>query len=264
MSFKNKIVWITGASSGIGEALTEQLIREGAKVIISSRRKEVLEEIRDRFPARRDDIHVLPLDLADIPGMEAKGLEALSFYGHIDYLINNGGISQRALVADMKMDVLEQIMNVNFMGTAAVTKSVLPSMIDRKSGHIVVISSVMGKFGTQLRSGYSASKHALQGFFDSLRNEVYKDNIKVTIICPGYVRTNVSINAVTADGSKHGVMEPGQEHGISPEVCAEKILSAVSKGKNEVLIGGKEILGVYLKRFVPNLFMKILRNMEVH
>lgn len=264
MSFKNKVVWITGASSGIGEALTELMIREGVRLIISSRRTEVLEEIRNRFPARRDDIHVLPLDLSDLPSLRAKGEEALSYYGHIDYLINNGGISQRALVADMKMEVLERIMNVNFMGNVAVTKSVLPSMIERKSGHIVVISSVMGKFGTQLRSGYSASKHALHGFFDSLRNEVFKDNIKVTIICPGYIRTNVSINAVTADGSKHGVMEHGQEHGLAPEICAEKILSAVSKEKNEVLIGGKEILGVYLKRFVPNLFMRILRNMEVH
>ena len=264
MSFKNKVVWITGASSGIGEALAEHLITEKAEVILSSRRAEVLEEIRDRFPSQKEHIHILPLDLSDLSSLQAKGQEALSYYGHIDYLINNGGISQRALVSDMKLEVLEHIMNVNFMGTVTVTKSILPSMIERKSGHIVVISSVMGKFGTQLRSGYSASKHALQGFFDSLRNEVYKDNIKVTIICPGYVRTNVSINAVTADGSKHGVMEPGQEHGIAPEVCAEKILSAVSKGKNEVLIGGKEILGVYLKRFVPNLFMRILRNMDVH
>ena len=264
MSFTNKVVWITGASSGIGEALAEQFIRQGAKVILSSRRAEVLEEIKARFPEQKDNIHVLPLDLSEISTLEVKGKQALSFYGHIDYLINNGGISQRALVANMELDVLDRIMKVNFMGTVAITKSVLPSMIERKSGHIVVISSVMGKFGTQLRSGYSASKHALQGFFDSLRNEVYEDNIKVTIICPGYVRTNVSINAVTADGSKHGVMEPGQEHGITPDECAKKIIWAVNKGKNEVLIGGKEILGVYLKRFVPNLFMKILRNMEVH
>lgn len=263
MSFKQKIVWITGASSGIGEALAELLIQEGAKVIISSRRKEVLEDLKSHFPSKSDNIYVLPLDLYDIESLKDKGKEALAAFGHIDYLINNGGISQRSLVNETDIHVFDRIMKVNFLGSVAVTKSVLPSMIERKSGHIVVISSVMGKFGTQLRAGYSASKHALHGFFDSLRNEVYEDNIKVTVICPGYIRTNVSINAVTADGSKHGVMEPGQEHGMAPEICAEKILGAVKKGKNEILIGGEEIMGVYLKRFFPGLLMKILRNRDV-
>jgi short-subunit dehydrogenase len=264
MSFSNKVVWITGASSGIGEALTDQFIKKGAKVIISSRRKGVLEEVKSRYPEKQDEIKVLPLDLSDTSSLKEKAEQAKSFFGQIDYLINNGGISQRAAVNEMDIDVLDKVMKVNFMGSAALTKYVLPGMIERQSGHIVVISSVMGKFGTQLRSGYAASKHALHGFFDSLRNEVYKDNINVTIICPGYIKTNVSKNALTADGTKYGKMDPGQEHGLTPEECAVKILEAILKKKDEVYIGGgKEHLALYLKRFFPGLLARIMRGMEV-
>jgi dehydrogenase/reductase SDR family protein 7B len=264
MSFTNKVVWITGASSGIGEALTDQFIKKGAKVIISSRRKEVLEEVKSRYPNQQDQIKVLPLDLSNIDHLKEKSEQAEQFYGQIDYLVNNGGISQRAAVNEIDIDVLDKVMKVNFMGSAALTKYILPGMIKRQNGHIIVISSVMGKFGTQLRSGYAASKHALHGFFDSLRNEVYRDNINVTIICPGYIKTNVSKNALTADGSKYGKMDPGQEHGLTPEESAVKILDAIRKKKDEVYIGGgKERLALYLKRFFPGLLARIMRGMEV-
>ena len=264
MDFMDKVIWITGASSGIGEALSRELAKRRASLILSSRNSVKLETLKEEIEKDASSVHILPLDLSQTEELKAKGKEALAIHGHIDMLINNGGISQRASVLDLDMKVLEHIMRVNFLGAVALTKAVLPSMLERKSGHIVVISSVMGKFGTQLRSGYAASKHALHGFFDSLRNEVYKDNIKVTLVTPGYVKTNVSVNAVQGDGSKFGKMEPGQEHGMPPNVCATKILEAVEHGDEESLMGGKEIAGVYLKRYFPKLFSRIIRRMEIH
>ncbi|HKI46084.1 MAG TPA: SDR family oxidoreductase [Balneolales bacterium] len=265
MDFKDKVIWITGASSGIGEALSRELARLGARLILSSRNTNKLETLKNQIEKDASSIHILPLDLSAAPDeLSKKGEEALAVHGYIDVLINNGGISQRSSVVELDLDVLDRIMKVNFLGAVALTKAVLPSMIERKYGHIVVVSSVMGKFGTQLRSGYAASKHALHGFFDSLRSEVYRDNIKVTLITPGYVKTNVTLNALRGDGSKFGKMEPGQEHGTSPSDCAKKILKAVKREDEETLIGGKEIMGVYLKRFFPKLFSRIIRRMEVH
>lgn len=263
MSFKNKVCWITGASSGIGEALADELSVRGARLILSSRNRDRLDSVRKRNLSNSPDIQILPLDLGQADQLPAIAEKAIGFFGHIDYLFNNAGISQRATVKDLDMKVLEHIMQVNFFGPVALTKTVLNDMIHHQSGHIVIISSVMGKFGTQLRSGYSASKHALHGFFDSLRNEVYRNNIKITLICPGYVHTQVSVNAVKGDGSPLGKMEPGQEHGMQPHACVLKILKAVEREKLEVYIGGTEILGVYLKRFFPNLLFRILRNREV-
>lgn len=263
MSFNNKVCWITGASSGIGEALADELAKKGARLILSARNREHLETIRERNTNLSPDIRILSIDLEETNKLPGKAGEAIHFFGHIDYLFNNAGISQRATVADLETDVLERIMRVNFLGPATLTKAVLPGMIQRKSGHIVITSSVMGKFGTQLRSGYAASKHALHGFFDSLRNEVYKDNINVTIICPGYIRTRISVNAVTADGGMFGKMEPGQANGMDPHKCARKILKAVEQNKLEVYFGGEEIIAIYLKRFFPKLLYKIIRKRDV-
>ena len=265
MSFKDKTVWITGASSGIGRALALALHRRGARLIISSRRAEALEEVRAacQDPDRGPDVRILPLDLSDASSLPSKAEEALSCFGSIDYLFNNGGISQRSDAVETNMEVIRKVMEVNFFGTVALTKQVLPSMIERRSGHIVVTSSVMGKFGTRLRSTYAASKHALHGYFDSLRQEVYEQDIKVTLVCPGFIKTNVTLNALQGDGTALGQMGRGQEEGMDPDRFAEKLLPQILKGKEEIYIGGKEVWGVYLKRFVPTLFHKILRNSEV-
>ena len=150
-------------------------------------------------------------------------------------------------------------MDINYIGTVALTKSVLPTMVRQQFGHIVVISSVLGKFGTPFRSGYAASKHALHGFFDTLRAEVYADNIKVTIICPGYVHTNVTINALKGDGSKNMVMAESTRSGLEPSDFALKALKAIAKEKKEVLIGRKEVLMVYIKRFLPWLYYRMIK-----
>ena len=263
MAFKNKVIWITGASSGIGEALVHALHERGARLILSSRREEVLEEVKQNCPVRREYIHILPLDLAETGQLKQKARQALGFYGAIDYLFNNGGISQRSLAVDTNAEVLRNVMEVNFFGTVALTRAVLPSMIERQKGHIVVTSSVMGKFGTRLRSGYAASKHALHGYFDCLRQEMHEFNIQVSLVCPGFVKTDVTRNALEGDGSKHNKMGKGQQHGMPPGELAEKLLPKIAAGKKEIYIGGREIAGIYLKRWAPGLLDRVLRNTDV-
>ena len=263
MDFKNKIVWITGASSGIGEALVYALNQQGAKLIISSRKAENLYKVKQKCKSNLLNIHVLPLDLEQKQTLFSKADEAWKIYGKIDILINGGGISQRSLVIDTQPEVEERIMNTNYWGTVYLSKALLPKMLEQGNGHLVILSSVIGKFGTQFRSSYAASKHALHGYFDSLRCEVYDKGIAVSIICPGYVKTNVTINSVTANGDKYGIMDANQENGMSALACANQILKAVAQKKEEVLIGGKETFGVYLKRFFPGYFSKIIRKKKV-
>lgn len=263
MSFQNKVIWITGASSGIGEALAYAFSKRGARLILSSRREETLQKVRANCPDGAEDIHILPLDLEETDSLQDKAKAALGIYGHIDYLFNNGGISQRSNVVDTRMEVLRRVMEINFFGTVALTKAVLPAMIERKSGHIVVTSSVMGKFGTRLRSSYAASKHALQGYFDCLRQEVVDEGVKVSIVCPGFIRTDVTLNMLEGDGRRHGKMGKGQNNGMLPDEFAERLIPKIAKEKQEIYIGGKEVMGVYLKRFMPSLFYKMLRKIEV-
>jgi dehydrogenase/reductase SDR family protein 7B len=262
MNYTDKVVWITGASSGIGEALACAFSNKGAHLILSARNEAKLKEVRQA--CLHPDKHlVVPLDLSDTDSLQGTCSDVLNRFGKIDILVNNSGVSQRCLVAQTGIEIDRRIMETNFFGTIALTKAVLPSMIEKKSGHIVVISSVAGKLGTPLRSSYSASKHALHGFFDSLRAETWKQGIHVTIVCPGFIRTNISINALTANGSPQGTMDEAQACGMLPQDCAEKIIRAVEKNSAEVYIGGKEILGIYLKRFVPGIFDLIIRRAKV-
>jgi dehydrogenase/reductase SDR family protein 7B len=161
------------------------------------------------------------------------------------------------------LEVDRKLMEVNYFGTVALTKALLPHFIERKSGHFAVVTSLVGKFASPYRSSYAASKHALHGFFDTLRAEHYGDGISVTMICPGFIRTKVSINALTADGTPLGQMDEAQDKGMSPEACANEIYTAIRSKKEEIYIGGKETFAVYLKRFFPGIFSKILRKAKV-
>jgi len=262
MSYNGKVVWITGASSGIGEALAYALAATGAKLVLSARNEKRLDEVRLGCPS--PDSHlVLPLDLERSGDFDSCARTVLDRYGQIDVLVNNGGISQRSLAADTNMETVRRIMEPDFFGAVALTRAVLPAMFRQNSGHVVVVSSLMGKFSTPLRSAYAAAKHALHGFFNSLRAEVRDRGIKVTIVCPGFIRTGISINALCADGSCHGIMDEAQAAGMSPSGCAERIIQAMGKGKDEVLVGGKEVIGVYLNRFVPGLFNRIIARAKV-
>ena len=262
MDIKNKVIWITGASSGIGEALCYQLNEMGAKLIISSRNREALYQVKNNCKINPLDIHVLPLDLENTDSLRNVTTEALKIFNKIDILIHSGGISQRSLAIETELSVAQRLMNINFWGTVALTQYLLPSMLSKKTGHIVVISSLVGKFGTKFRSAYSASKHALHGYFDSLRTEI-DPAIKITIVCPGFIKTNVTINALTANGSKQNTMDDAQANGMPADKCALEIIDAIKSAKEEVYIGGKEKYGVLIKRFLPGLFSKIVKKAKV-
>jgi short-subunit dehydrogenase len=263
----NKVIWITGASSGIGEALTYELAMKGAKLILSARRKEELERVKGNCPApSQANIRILPMDLSQAETLRLTTEAAIQVFGHVDVLINNGGISQRSFAKDTLLEVDRRIMEVNFFGALAVTKYLLPHFLKRKAGHFVTVSSVTGIFGTPYRSTYAASKHALHGFFDSLRAELYKDvrdSIAVTMICPGFIKTPITLSAVTGDGTPLGRMDEGQFKGKPADWCARKIVEAIERRKEEVYIGGIETLGVRFKRILPKLFSKYIRKAAV-
>ena len=260
-AFKNKVIWITGASSGIGAELALQLDRLGAKLILSARNKSALEELNQKL-SNAEHHMVLPLDLADSKDFALLTKQVLERYSNIDYLFNSGGISQRAEAGETSLEIDRKIMEVNYFGNIALTKAVLPIFHQQKSGHIIVTSSIAGKFGFFLRSAYAASKHALHGFYESLMLEEEKNNIYVTLVCPGKINTPISVNALTADGSKHGKVDRNQADGMSVEACVQQMLKATQDQKREVLIGNKEIKAVTLKRLFPSLFWKVIKKQK--
>ena len=263
MRLSNQIIWVTGASSGIGKALALELSRQGAKLILSSRKEAILEEVK-ALCQNSENVKILPLDLEDYTNMESKVATAISLFGSIDILVNNGGISQRSFAKDTQISVDKRIMDINYLGTVALTKALLPFFIQRKKGQFVVTTSIVGVIGTPLRSSYAASKHALHGFFDSLRAEVHQYGIDVTLVCPGFVHTNVSLNALTGNGKAQETMDEATLNGLSPEHFAKKMAKAIKQKKEEVYISGfKEKLAIYVKRFFPKLLSIMIRKMAV-
>jgi dehydrogenase/reductase SDR family protein 7B len=257
--FQNKVVWITGASAGIGEALALALAHKGAALVLSARDEKALDAVAKKcLDAGAVRVLVQALDLTRAANFQNITDVVIGKMGSIDILINNGGVSQRALVKDSPLELYRQLMEVNFFGTVALTRVVLPTMIANKKGHIVTMSSLVGKVGSPMRSGYAASKHALHGFFDSLRAEVNDDGIKVLMVCPGFIKTNISLNALKSDGTANGKMDENQQQGMLPSVLAKKILAAIQSGKQEIYVGGKETLILYIKRFFPGLVNKIV------
>lgn len=261
MSNNTKTVWITGASSGIGESLAYTFAKQGYNIIISGRNTEALNKVKQNCN-NSSRVEIIPLDIANHNSIPSIAQQVISTFGTIDILVNNAGVSQRSLAVETSFDVDKSIIDTNLLGTIALTKAILPAMIKNKSGHIATVSSLMGKIGTPLRSSYAASKHGLHGFFDSLRAEVKDQNIKVTIVCTGFVRTNISLNALTATGEKQATMDEKTNAGLNPDIVAERILKAIKKQKEEVNIGGIEILAVYVKRFFPALFSKIISKIK--
>ena len=206
---------------------------------------------------------VVPLDLADGAAIPQAVEAALAHAGRIDVMVHNAGISQRSQVVDPALEVDRRLLEVNFFGTVALTKALLPAMLEAGGGRFVVVTSLVGKIGTPVRSSYAASKHALHGFFDSLRAELWDQGIRVTLVCPGFIKTELPLHALTGDGSPQGTMDRAQREGYPAERCAAKIVRAVERDREEVLIGGKERYAVYLKRFLPGLFSRIIRKVRV-
>jgi len=260
--YKDKYVWIVGASSGIGKALAIELSKHNAHLIISSRNEAKLLEVKEICKNNGSKCAFIPLDLTDSQNLKNKADLAYSQYKKIDFLILNGGVSQRSYINETPLDIDRKIMEINYFGNIALTKAVLPYMIQQQSGHIATVSSIVGVFGFPLRSAYSASKHALHGFYESLRIEHLKDHITVSIIIPGRVKTNISINAIDKNGLPYNKLDKGQANAISPEKAAINILKGLRKEKKEILIGRTELIMVYLKRFFPYIFSKVANKIK--
>lgn len=264
MNYTDKTVWITGASSGIGEALAKAYYKDGANLILSSRRQEALEEVKSTIGGDGSRIKILTLDLAQSDTFATKTADALSFFGSIDVLVNNGGISQRSIFENTTLDTVRRIMEVNYFGSVGLTREVIPHMIARKSGHIIVTSSVAGKLGTKFRTAYAGSKHAVQGFFDSLRQEMYEHNVAVTLVCPGPIKTNITKNALTGDGTSFGKMGDLHDSAMDADEMVSKIWGKLSSKKEEIIISSwKERMALLIKRISPALLNKILKNSKV-
>ena len=262
MDLDDKVVWVTGASSGIGEALAGRFAERGARVVLSARRVAELERVHQGL-AEPERHWVVPLDLADAAGLAPAVERVLELCGRVDVMVHNGGVSQRALARDTGLAVDRRLMEVDYFAVVALTKALLPSMRARGDGRFVVVSSLVGKIGTPLRSGYSAAKHALHGFFESLRAEEHAAGVRVTMVCPGFIRTEVSHHALTADGTPQGTLDRAQAEGMSAEACARRIVAAVEAGRDEVLVGGPERFAVLAWRLSPAFFRRLVRRARV-
>lgn len=259
MDFNNKLVWITGASSGIGEALALALSKKGARLILSARRAEQLEQVRGRCqqPQRHT---VLPLDMANGTTLDAA-LAAVKRIGTVDVLVNNAGISQRSMARETGIDVVRNLMEVNFFAQVVLTQGVLPAMVAQRSGVIANLASIAGKIGNPKRSGYCASKHALVGYMDALRAELKDTGVAVCTICPGFVQTNISVNALTADGSQLNHMEVNIANGIPVDQFADSMIAAIEAERAETVVtgGGKVAAGYWAHRLSPNFYHWMIR-----
>lgn len=260
--YRDKVVWITGASSGIGEGLAYEFARRGARLVLSARRADVLESVRQRC-VNADQHFVLPMDMVDTDAMAGKVEAVLTQCGRIDVLVNNAGVSQRSLVKDTELAVDRRIMEVDFFGPVALTKAVLPHMLAHGAGQLVVVSSVVGLVATPYRSAYAAAKHAIAGFYDALRAEVHGSGLRVSVVYPGFVRSNVTMAALSGSGEAHGKMDDKQATAMSAEEFAGKAVSALAREEERIIIAGKEKLAVYLGRVSPGLLSRLIRKVKV-
>ncbi|NXQ29747.1 DRS7B reductase, partial [Alaudala cheleensis] len=259
------VVVITGATSGLGKECAKAFHAAGSKLVLCGRDSEKLKELVQELCAVKNhrkntqEPHTVVFDLSDSKAVVNAAEEILRALGHVDILINNAGISFRGTIVDTGLDVDKKVMETNYFGPIALTKALLPSMIKRRQGHIVAISSVQGKISIPFRSAYAASKHATQAFFDCLRAEVEQYDIEVTVVSPGYIQTNLSLNAVTADGSRYGVMDKTTAEGQTAAEVAQVVLNAVGQKKKEVLVAGlTPCLAVYLRNLCPRLFFTLM------
>ncbi|MBN1415568.1 MAG: SDR family oxidoreductase [Bacteroidales bacterium] len=260
MNINGKTIWITGASSGIGEALSIEAVRRGASVILSARNTGKLENLKELLEKiSPGSAHVVPMDVTKKEDIIRSVETVTSLYKGIDILINNAGVSQRSLAIETPVEVDRMILEANFFGAVALTKAMLPSMINNKGGYIVAISSMTGLYGFPMRSAYSAAKHALSGFFETLALELWSKNIRITLVYPGRVHTDVSINSLDKDGKPYGIMDPGQAKGIPVETCAKKIIRAIERNRKKLLLGRGETFLYYMKKFIPPVYYFLAR-----
>lgn len=268
IDFSTCVAWITGASSGIGAALAAQLAQRGSSLVLSARNTGALEKVREEClhnGATHDTVRVLPLDVLDMDAMTDRTAEVVAHFGRIDLLLNNAGVSQRSTCVDTDLDVYRQMLDINVLGPIALSKAVLPVMLKQGGGTIAVTSSVAGKVGAPLRTGYCAAKHAVMGFFDALRTEIGPLGLQVTTITPGFIRTNVARNALNAQGQAAGMSDDDIEGGMSADECAAAIIEGFAAGLPEIAVGkGPEMALLDLKRKDPEAAFRMLEEMAVN
>lgn len=262
-SLENKVVWITGASSGLGKALARECALQGAQVVLTARRYDELEKVR--FGLFKPEQHVsVAADITDETQVRHAYEQVLAKKGRIDWLINNAGLSQRALIQDTTMQTERAIMEIDYFSQVFLTKTVLPTFIEQKSGRIAYVSSVAGLLGTQYRASYSAAKAAIHMWANSLRAEVAEFGVGVSVIFPGFVKTNVSFNALNGEGKPQGHQDKAIENGLEADVFAEEVVKALMNEEEYIVVGGaKEKLGVWISRLSPALLYKMIRKMKV-
>ena len=253
--FDKKVIWITGASSGIGKELAIQLSKLGAVLVLTARRENELEKVKQL--CGNSEVHLFPYDLENLENIPELYSSVIKAVNGIDILINNAGISAWSSVNETDLEVYKRVMNLDYFSVVSLTKSVLPDMIKKKSGQIVTNTSLMGKFSSKKRSVYASAKHALHGFIDALRAEVYEHNIKVNTVAPGYVNTEVGIKALVENGTSYGKNDRGHDSkGMLVEKAATIIINAIQKNKREVLVIPTFSILMFaslLSRFLPGL-----------
>lgn len=257
MDWTGRTIWITGASSGIGEALAREMAGRGAHIILSGRREAALKAVADGLPT---ESLILPFEATDYDALPAAVEKAQGWRGGVDMLVNNAGVSQRSLAVDTSFEVYRTLMEIDFFAPLRLTQLVLPGMIARGDGHLVVISSVAGKLGPPLRTGYAAAKHACMGYFDALRAELEKScGIRVSTVTPGYVSTQVSANALTGDGTALGETDGNIASGLDPAETARVIVDALLENRREILVAGdQETQAAQLRAANPDLLFDLL------
>ena len=256
-----RTVWITGATSGIGEAVAQVCHQRGDRLILSARTSVRLETTCQGLDIA--DAILAPFDLANTEGIEELTSRVWSEAQGVDVVIHCGGISQRSRLIDTDPSVDRQMMEVNYFGTLAFTRAILPHMIQAGGGHFAVVTSLMGLFSAPLRSGYAGAKHAMHGWFEALRAEHHYEGIRVTMVAPGFVQTAISLNALTGDGTPQGTMDDATAQGITAPQCATVILRGIDRNKALITPGKKEVLGYWLSRFAPGLLRRIARRAKV-
>jgi len=262
MKLENRTIWITGASSGVGEGMATVFHREGADVILSGRRQGELERVKASCDEGPGSVTVVPFDITDAAARDAAAARVLDAFERIDVLVNNAGIGQRSLAKDTTLDVDRRVMEVDFFAPIALTKLVLPRMIEQQSGHLVVTSSVAGKHAVPYHTAYCAAKHALHGYFDTLRVEHLKDNVAVTLLVIAGIRSNVFEHALTGDGSEYGKSDWGPGSGMTAEACAQRVVAAIVNREHEVVISIEEAKqAMLLKDKDPVAFTERMANM---
>jgi dehydrogenase/reductase SDR family member 7B len=259
MHFKNKTIWITGASSGIGAALARQLAQQQANLILTARNYEALQEVQAFCLQHTNNCLILTADMLQTETLPQVTEKAIALFNGIDAVIFSAGKSQRSIAANTEFKVYKDLMDLNFFAPIIITQALLPHFTKQKTGHIVVLSSMAGLIGFPLRTGYAASKHALKGFFETLQCEHQVPGLHITIVSPGSINTPISLHALTANGKPHGQLDKRQLRGISVNVCAAKIIAAMVRKKQHIIIAGNERVLWWLWWFARPLYYRIAR-----